>query len=252
MSSGTLLRGSCHCRRNQYSVQIPDDASERAQVLFDSTTDSLASAAPLSAFLRVPLDWYHSRVFSFFPDESPSFVRRVYTHPAEPSSMRQFCGICGTPLSYWSEEPRTEADFIQLTLGSLLTEDLRDLEEMGLVPSEPEQDPIDIESAPPSTSSQRPQLTGQDTAGITWFQDMIAGSRLGNMHITKGVHESRDRTIRVEYEITEWAEEDETEVEEEARGQAGDSSEPPGSPAKAKRKREGEDVSNDAAVRGAV
>ncbi len=47
--------------------------------------------------------------------------------------MRHFCGYCGTPLSYWTEQPPAEARFISLTLGSLVGEDLRELEELGLL-----------------------------------------------------------------------------------------------------------------------
>jgi hypothetical protein len=88
----------------------------------------------LTAFLRVPLDWYHSTTFAFFPDETNAMIHRQYTCPTEQYAMRYFCGFCGTPLSYWSEEPRTEAEFIQVTLGSLSTKDLEDLEDLGLLP----------------------------------------------------------------------------------------------------------------------
>ena len=49
-------------------------------------------------------------------------------------AKRHFCGFCGTPLSYWSENPKSEAEFISLTLGSLVGDDLRDLDELGLLP----------------------------------------------------------------------------------------------------------------------
>lgn len=120
--------------------------------------------------------------------------------------MRQFCGFCGTPLSYWSEEPRSEADYIQVTLGSLLTEDLHDLEEFGLLPEEPAPEIMDIIPTPRST--QGTQLIGRDITSIPWFESMILGSRLGNVHTTRGVRESRDGRVRVEYEITEWTGDD--------------------------------------------
>ncbi|KAI2626467.1 hypothetical protein GGR54DRAFT_471935 [Hypoxylon sp. NC1633] len=203
MSSGRTLRGSCHCGRNKYTIQVPTDASETARVLFDSTASHrIPSATPLSAFLRVPLQWYHSQIFSFFPDESRASIRRVYSDPAEHNALRQFCGFCGTPLSYWSENPRSEADYIQITLRSLLIEDLRDLEELGLVPAESEQEAMHI--TPARAPSQEPQLIGRETTSIPWFENMILGSRLGNIRTTRGLHESRDGRIRVEYEITEW------------------------------------------------
>ena len=83
-------------------------------------------ATPLAAFLRVPLSWYHSSTQSFFDDESHAMIRRVYTHPSQQHAKRHFCGFCGTPLSYWSERPAGEAEYMNVTLGSLLSEDLRD------------------------------------------------------------------------------------------------------------------------------
>ncbi|KAI0022052.1 hypothetical protein F4780DRAFT_735391 [Xylariomycetidae sp. FL0641] len=205
MSSPRALRGSCHCGRNQYVVQIPENSSDAPQILFDSNIGQrVASATPLSAFMRVPLSWYHSQIFPFFADETRSTIRRVYSHPSEQHARRNFCGFCGTPLSYWSENPRSEADYIQLTLGSLLTEDLHDLEEMGLLPDDTEQeDQMDIVPSPVRANTSR-QLVGRDHTGIPWFESLLAGSRLGNMHTTRGVRQSRDGRVRVEFEITEW------------------------------------------------
>ncbi|KAI5928721.1 hypothetical protein F4810DRAFT_717274 [Camillea tinctor] len=213
------LRGSCHCGRNQYIIQIPSTTSEAAQVLFDSdASHRIASAAPLSAFIRVPLSWYHSQTFAFFPDETTTTIRRVYSHPAEQYTRRNFCGFCGTPLSYWTEQPRSEADYIQLTLGSLLTEDLHGLEEMGLIPDESASD--DMNTAPATASvnpsNQSSQLVGRDITTIPWFETLISGSRLGNMHTTKTVHQSRDGRVRVEFEVTEWTGNDEPDNEAEA------------------------------------
>ncbi|KZF21958.1 hypothetical protein L228DRAFT_283160 [Xylona heveae TC161] len=137
MSRERPLRGSCSCGRNQYIVEVPEDSTERAQVFFDRGSGSRRHlATPLSAWLRVPLDWYRSSTYAFFNDESHATIRRVFTPAASPSTKRQFCGYCGTPLSYWTESPHSEADFISLTLGSLLGEDLLELEELGLLPPE--------------------------------------------------------------------------------------------------------------------
>ncbi|KAH9906450.1 hypothetical protein F4778DRAFT_649931 [Xylariomycetidae sp. FL2044] len=204
MSPPKILRGSCHCGRNQYVVQIPAGASpDAAQVIFDSNAPHrISSASPLSAFIRVPLSWYHSQTFAFLDDESRSSIRRFYSHPAEQHAMRHFCGFCGTPLSYWSEEPRSEADYIQLTLGSLLTEDLHDLEEFGLIPNESEDDAMHI--VPVSAPRHTAILSGRDITSIPWFESMLSGSRLGNMHTTRTIRASRDGRVRVEFEITEW------------------------------------------------
>ncbi|KAH8653372.1 hypothetical protein BX600DRAFT_470693 [Xylariales sp. PMI_506] len=204
MSSDKALRGSCHCGRNQYIIEIPADAVTEARVLFETdTSHRTTSATPLSAFLRVPLTWYHSQTFPLYPDESRSSIRRIYSSPSEQHAMRHFCGFCGTPISYFTEEPRSEAEYIQLTLGSLLTQDLRDLEELGLIPSEDEDDAMDIESAAPAPGAEL-QLSGRDFTNLPWFDNLIQGSRLGNVHTSRGVKHSRDGTVRVEWEITEW------------------------------------------------
>ncbi|KAI0180236.1 hypothetical protein GGR52DRAFT_234000 [Hypoxylon sp. FL1284] len=197
----------------------------------------ISSATPLSAFLRVPLSWYHSQTFPFFPDESRASIRRVYSHPAEQNAIRQFCGFCGTPLSYWSEDPRSEADYIQVTVGSLLTEDLHDLEELGLLPEEPAQEDTDL--IPTARSSVRgPQLVGREITSIPWFESMILGSRLGNVHTTRGVRESRDQGVRVELEITEWAGDDAVD------GEAGERSGSPTSVTGKRKRGEAEDGGN--------
>ncbi|XDG00535.1 hypothetical protein ABKA04_000150 [Annulohypoxylon sp. FPYF3050] len=215
MSSGRALRGSCHCGRNQYVITIPSDTSDVAQMVFDSAeSHRMSSATLLSEFLRVPIHWYHSRAFPFFADESYAVIRRTYSHPDEQTAIRQFCGFCGTNLTYWTEDPVTEAGYIQVTLGSLLTEDLYDLDDMGLVPEEPTQefaqDSMDIE--PTSEANQPTQSSGRDASSIPWFENLTSGSLLGNIYTSRRVEESRDGRIRVEYEITEWAEGDGTTV----------------------------------------
>lgn len=160
----------------------------------------------------MPLAWYHSRIFPFFPDEGRSSIRRVYSHPDEQDTMRHFCGFCGTPISYWYERPRSEADFIHLTLGSLLTEDLHDLEEMGLIPDSFDEDSMDVvpdpaPAAQPDDSTET-GLVAREMRSIPWFESMLMGSRLGNLSTSKGSRQSRDGRVRVEWEITEWTADD--------------------------------------------
>ncbi|KAM0819206.1 hypothetical protein AB5N19_05021 [Seiridium cardinale] len=214
MSADRALRGSCHCGRNQYIVSIPGSSSQEAEVVFDTNANQrIASAAPLSAFLRVPLTWYHSRTFPFFQDETRTAIRRVYSHPSDENTQRTFCGFCGTPISYFTEQPRSEADYIQLTIGSLLTEDLHDLEELGLLTEDDIEDAMDIVPTNPTAVTDL-QLTGRDFTHIPWFDSMIQGSRLGNARTSRGAQESRDGTMRVEWEITEWTGEDDGEASE--------------------------------------
>ncbi|POR37965.1 Uncharacterized protein TPAR_01841 [Tolypocladium paradoxum] len=193
---------------------MPQDGVGEAQVLFNTEpAHQIPLATPLAAYIRVPLAWYHSTTFAFFPDETHTMIRRVYTHPSQQHSKRHFCGFCGTPLSYWSEHPMTEADYINLTLGSLLREDLRDLEDMGLIPDESEQeqqqrqqrqhqqeqgDERAVAATPTKSTALRASF------GVPWFDGMVEGTRLGNMRRSQGVQRSQDGSVKVEWEIVEY------------------------------------------------
>ena len=171
-------------------------------------------ATPLAAYIRVPLAWYHSTTFAFFPDETHTMIRRVYTHPSQQHSKRHFCGFCGTPLSYWSEDPMTEADYINLTLGSLLREDLRDLEDMGLIPDESEQGQQQQQrqqqqrqqgGEKPVAATPTRSTALRESFGVPWFDGMVEGTRLGNMRRSQGVQRSQDGSVQVEWEIVEYS-----------------------------------------------
>lgn len=155
-------------------------------------------------------------------------IRKVYTSPGEQHSLRQFCGFCGTPLSYWSEEPLTEADFIQLTLGSLHSEDLGDLEDRGLLPDSEASSRVASPPSPADTAmagagdragargEHEQQVifrSGRETlGGLPWFDSLVEGSRLGrrlgNVRASKGSGRSQDGTVRYEWEIVEYTEDD--------------------------------------------
>ena len=165
-----------------------------------------SQAFPLSAWLRVPLSWYRSTTYAFFDDETHASIRRCYTSPIENNSKRHFCGFCGTPLSFWSEEPETEADYISLTLGSLATSDLRDLEELGLLPKEALEDVEDDKERMETTASfAGNSLVSEDAReGLPWFETMVEGSKLGKMSRTRGQSRTGDGRLKVEWEIVEW------------------------------------------------
>ncbi|KAJ4420111.1 hypothetical protein N0V82_004558 [Gnomoniopsis sp. IMI 355080] len=225
MSLGRPLRGHCACRRNQYYIRAPQGVKEVAQVLF-STEEShrIAQANPLSAHIRIPLTWYHSATFAEFPDERPSSIRRVYEDPFERHTRRTFCGVCGTPLTYWSEQPRTEADYIQVTMGSLAREDLGDLDDLGLIPESPIEAPQfeipaiasrqvpgpksgDATSDPVEATSTALHPTGahRETTSIPWFDSIMEGSSLGGrLRTTRGTRQSADGRTRFEIEIIEF------------------------------------------------
>jgi hypothetical protein len=178
-----------------------------------------SQATPISAWLRVPLSWYQSTTFAFFDDETNATIRRAYTSPQEQSSKRHFCGFCGTPLSYWSESPPSEADYISLTLGSLSGEDLRDLEELDLLPKEAvedaEHDNEKIENVP---------FTGSNDAkeGLPWFESLVQGSKLGNMRRSWGSRQSGNGRFKVEWEIMEWTDENDREATSSAKRKIGE------------------------------
>jgi len=208
MTSERALQGGCFCGRNHYIIQIPEQTTEVPRVYFDNgKAHRRSQATPLSAWLRVPLTWYQSTTESYFPDESHTAIRRSYTSPKEQNAKRHFCGFCGTPLSYWSESPLSEAQYISLTLGSLSTEDLRDLDDLGLLPDEVMEDTEDDkeqrEVAAPEAGSKL--FVGSDE-GLPWFKTLVEGSRLGNMRKSQGSKESDSGRYKIEWEIMEWVE----------------------------------------------
>lgn len=195
----------------------------------------IAQASPLAAHIRIPLTWYHSATFSEYPDETATQIRRVYENPFERHTRRTFCGVCGTPLTYWSEHPRTEADYIQVTMGSLHREDLGDLEDLGLIPESPIEVPrfeipaisgrgavgpseaISEDSVAATSAALRPNATHRETDGVPWFDSIIEGSSLGGrLKTTRGTRQSADGTTRIEFEITEYSDDG-----NEARGSSG-------------------------------
>ncbi|KOS17983.1 hypothetical protein ESCO_003115 [Escovopsis weberi] len=225
MSGERPLRGGCHCGRNRYIVSVPQGGVRDAQVLFNTEPHhQVPLATPLVAYIRVPLSWYHSTTYAFFPDETHSMIRRVYTHPSHDYSKRHFCGFCGTPLSYWSEQPPSEADFINLTIGSLLREDLQDLEDMGLLPEEGDEGSNE-QTAEGAEASGDVGTSAQSTAlrqsfGVPWFDGLVEGTRLGNMRRMRGTKRLRDGQVHLEWEIVEFTdpgeggqEQDEEEME---------------------------------------
>ena len=140
----------------------------------------------------------------------------MYTSPLEANAKRHFCGFCGTPLSYWSEEPPSEAEYISLTLGSLSGGDLTDLDELGLLPKEfmgdvtpPEvEDGDDGIAEPPSTPATTTTIIGRhqgrgDADGLPWFENLLHGSSLGRVKRSRGEKHSRDGRLMMEWEIIE-------------------------------------------------
>lgn len=124
--------------------------------------------------------------------------------------MRHFCGFCGTPLSYWSEEPRSEADFIQLSLSSLHPEDLVDLEDLGMLPEDSESEGETEADASEKQEGKEAvkQIGRQVVGGLPWLDTLVEGSRLGTLRASKGRSQNKSGTVQVEWEVVEWTEGD--------------------------------------------
>jgi hypothetical protein len=92
-------------------------------------------------------------------------------------------------------------------LGTLKSDKLRNLEELGILPKEAtaEEDTHDRQrsgvATPVTSLVERPQ-------GLPWFDTMVEGSRLGKMRRSAGSKRSRDGNITVEWEIVEWTADD--------------------------------------------
>ena len=114
-------------------------------------------------------------------------------------------------MSYWTETEKTDdADYISLTLGSLSGEDLRDLEELGLLPREAlddaENDREKIDNVVPYAGSN--VLNVEANEGLPWFETLVKGSKLGNLKRDAGRRTSVNGNWTVEWEILEWTAED--------------------------------------------
>ncbi|KAF7192873.1 hypothetical protein HII31_05787 [Pseudocercospora fuligena] len=138
------LVGACACERNYYNITFPSESASLAQVFFDNSSSSRrATAAPVTAWLRVPLDWYSSATFAQFPDESHASIKRTFHTPASsrllPPMRRQFCGYCGTTLTAYNEAQQAQGyggrdSTLDVTLSSLLNESLDRLESLRILP----------------------------------------------------------------------------------------------------------------------
>lgn len=112
---------------------------------------------------------------------------------------------------------------MNITLGSLLSEDYRTLQELNLLPEDEGEDDdndqlvmsgglgqgdsnageVAEQHSPTITRTQR---SGR-SEGMTWFEEMLDGSRLGRTQKTRrGVGVSDGGSTRVEWEISEYFE----------------------------------------------
>ncbi|KAL6713761.1 hypothetical protein ACLMJK_008253 [Lecanora helva] len=205
MEQGSQLSGACSCGRNHYIISIPAHPFESIQILYDDTAEHSRTLS-----LRVPLTTIHSTTYAFYPDETHNSIRRVFTPHHAPHTKRHFCGLCGTPLTHWSEETPDEAEWVYVNLSSLKNDSMEKLADAGLFSGGTD----DVKtrdrsqgSPQPNTgrSNQRELVTeGREIRGNPWFEEMIEGSELGNIRKRRGGKTSSDGRTLVEYEVTEF------------------------------------------------
>lgn len=155
------------------------------------------------ASLRIPLTTIRSTTYAYYPDESHSAIRRVFTPPHAPSTKRHFCGFCGTPLSYWSEESPEEADWICVNLGSFKNESVERMEDAGLLSTVPNEEKGKHADANEQTGEIEAQGQGRQVRSHPWFEEMIEGSELGRIRRRRGGETSSDGKTTVEWEAVE-------------------------------------------------
>ncbi|QIW97439.1 hypothetical protein AMS68_002957 [Peltaster fructicola] len=235
----SLLRGSCACERNQYQIELPIASTALASVFFDNSAQSRRpQASPVTAWLRIPLDFYHSFTIAQFADETHASIRRTYTTALSPSTIRttrrQFCGYCGTHLTAFDESQLGTAELIDVTLGSLLDESLDRLQTLKIfsdsedVEESRDEQPdgrviggsIDEDTHISGAALQEHENTGIPSGGtlpevrtsisrymqhrgMPYFEEMIENSSLGRIRRQKGGHRTEDGRTTVLWEIVE-------------------------------------------------
>jgi hypothetical protein len=164
-----------------------------------------SQAAPLTAWLRIPLAWYHSNTQAFFPDESHAAIRRTFYTPGALTGAgngkdvrKQFCGYCGTHLNAWRERDGEEEEWMDVTLGSLWSESVSQLESLGWL----DQEESSGEEESGSGGLARVTAGSMSNRGMPYFEDMVEDSRLGKIKRRRGGHVGADGR-EVQWEITE-------------------------------------------------
>jgi hypothetical protein len=267
MATHQHLYGSCACERNQYAIAIPHSlvqdhstatSSNLAHVFFDNsranrksspilfsdensqaqkdesltyTLPGRTQAAPLTAWLRIPLAWYHSNTRAFYPDESHASIRRTFYTPLTSASAslsaatstgletnsnnsvkqirKQFCGYCGTHLNAWQEDD-DRGQWMDVTLGSLWGESLGVLEGLGWLDdteSSSNGSGCEEEEEEQAASSRRGELRqsaarSMSNRGLPFFEKMVEDSRLGRIKRRSGAHVGADGSS-VEWHVVE-------------------------------------------------
>ena len=166
---------------------------------------ALVSVLTLEALsLRVPLAQIHSTTYAFFPDETPSTIKRVFTPHHAPHTKRHFCGLCGTSISHWSEETPDEAEWIYVNIGSLKRDSREVLEDAGLLSGVGTEDNDVAQTTSGGAREVANKGQCREVQGTPWFEEMIQGSELGRIKRRRVGASSSDGHTKVEWEITEF------------------------------------------------
>jgi hypothetical protein len=97
-----------------------------------------------------------------------------------------------------------------VTLGSLASDDLRDLELLGLLPKEALNDAENEKAQINSVANvSETALSHYITEDLPWFETLVHGSKLGKMKTGRGRKSGGNEQWTVEWEIVEWTAEDE-------------------------------------------
>ena len=139
-------------------------------------------------------------------------------------------------MTFWTEEPKEEANFMSVSIGSLSREHQRLLEDLDLLPEiigeEKFGSGLAKSSAATPGSDIRPssivvpflqesditRSVRQGTVGcIPWFEEMVEGSRLGRlMRQRRGMGVRHDLSASIEWEISEWCDDGSGEAAQES------------------------------------
>ena len=176
-----------------------------------------AFSTPFPAFLQVPLPWFNSTTYAYYPDESHGSIRRVFSPQNAQNTKRHFCGFCGTPLTFWSEETPEQAQLVCISLGTLKHDSMETLEDLGILEgddmtNERDNGRMNEQSALSNTGHSR------EIQGSPWFEDVVQGSRLGQLRTTTGGRTSADGSTKIRWEVVEFGGEDDTDSAESGLG----------------------------------
>lgn len=94
-----------------------------------------------------------------------------------------------------------EDQFISVTLGSLIDEDLEHLTALGLLEDVEEEQ---LKKPVTKNTIVRNSGAGISYRGAPWFEDLVEDSALGRVRRQRGGHTSADGSVQSTWEVVEW------------------------------------------------